>query len=127
MEKDDIMPLYTAATYIEFGPFFQRLESVFLLIWIFGFCCYLSIVQNFAIHTFKKITNIKNAKIMVYPFGGIMLAISLIPKNYAISKFYEKNIFPSLVILIVFILGLTVLFLANIKRKNNKNEVIKNE
>ena len=114
------MPLYTAATYIEFGPFFQRLESIFLLTWIIGFCCYLSIVQNFAIHIFKKITNIKNTKIMVYPFGGIMLGISLLPRNYAISKFYEKNIFPFLVITIVFILSITILFFANIKKKNKK-------
>ena len=128
IENDQIMPLYTAATYIEFGPFFQRLESVFLLVWIIAFACYLSITENFAVHIFKKISNIKNAKIMVYPLAGIMLATALLPKNYAISKFYETNIFPISVISIVLILSFIILILANLKikhkqfRKDLKNE-----
>ena len=117
IEKDQIMPLYTAATYIEFGAFFQRQESIFLLIWILAFTCYLSIIGNFSIHIFKKISNIQNEKIMVYPFAGIMISVALLPENYAISKFYETNIFPASVIIIVFILSLIILVLANIKRK----------
>ena len=54
---------------------------------------------------------------MVYPFAGIMIAVSLMPKNYAISKYYETNIFPLSVISIVFILGISILILANIKKK----------
>ena len=117
VKNDQIMPLYTAATYIEFGSFFQRQESLFLLIWMTAFACQISIIGNFSTHIFKKISNIKNAKIMVYPFAGIMIAVSLIPKNYAISKFYETNIFPLSVISIVFILGISILILANIKKR----------
>ena len=125
MENDQIMPLYTAATYIEFGSFFQRQESIFLLIGMIAFACQISIIGNFSTHIFKKISNIRNAKIMVYPFAGIMIAVSLLPENYAISKFYETNIFPVLVISIVFILGLSILILANIKK--NKVGDFKNE
>ena len=32
---NEITPLYNATRYIELGNFFQRLESVFLIIWIF--------------------------------------------------------------------------------------------
>ena len=119
IKNDHIMPLYTAATYIEFGSFFQRLESIFLLIWMIAFACFISIVTNFSTQIFKKITNIKDAKTMVYPIAGLMLAIALFTKNYAISKFYETNIFPILVISIVFVLGLLILVLANIKKKKS--------
>ena len=41
-----LMPLYSAVRYIEFGTFFQRLDSVFILIWIISFVSYLSITIN---------------------------------------------------------------------------------
>ena len=63
---------------------------------------------------------------MVYPFAGIMISVALLPENYAISKFYETNIFPFLVICIVFILSFSILLLANIKKKR-KEGVLKNE
>jgi len=123
ISNDQLIPLYTAATYIEFGSFFQRQESVFLLIWMVAFACQISIIGNFSTHIFKKISNIKNAKIMVYPFAGIMVAVSLLPKNYAISNFFETNIFPVTCIGIVFILGISILIIANIKKKEGeKNE-----
>ena len=60
---------------------------------------------------------------MVYPFAGIMVAVSLLPKNYAISNFFETNIFPVTCIGIVFILGISILIIANIKKKEGeKNE-----
>ncbi|NLC87810.1 MAG: GerAB/ArcD/ProY family transporter [Clostridiaceae bacterium] len=122
---DEIIPLYTAATYVEFGSFFQRLESIFLLIWIIAFSCYLSIVNKFAMLLFKKITNIKHSKPLIFPFAIIILAISLIPKNYAISKFYEVHIYRYFMIGVVFVLGIVVLALSYFKEK--KKKVIKNE
>lgn len=114
---DEIMPLYSAARNIEFGSFFQRLESVFLLIWIIAFCSYLSIVMNFSMQIFKKIANLKDIKPLAYPFGLIILGIALFPKNYSNSKFFITSIYPCLVLGIVFILSILILFLASIKKK----------
>ena len=53
---DEITPLYNATRYIELGDFFQRLESVFLIIWIFSLllhinpCCHLLLLLPL-IHT----------------------------------------------------------------------------
>ncbi len=117
MDNDQIMPLYTAATYIEFGSFFQRQESVFLLIWMMAFACFISIVNNFVVRIFQEISGIKEAKIMVYPIGILILATALIPNNYANSKYFETVVFPKLAIGIIFILGIVILILANIKNK----------
>ena len=120
---DEIIPLYSAATYIEFGTFFQRLESVFLLIWMVAFACYLSIVSKFSIHVFKKISNIKDIKPIIYPFFLYIIAIALIPKNYAISKFYETDIFPYFVLGLVFVVSFLVLLFANLKKRKKEGDI----
>ena len=120
----EISPLYTATRYIEFGSFFQRLESIFLLIWILVFACYLSIVLKFSMNIFQKITGITNNKPLVDIFGLLILGISLIPKNLAISQSFEKNIYPYLMIAIILILGIGILIFANfakIKQIHNVN------
>ncbi len=120
IDANEITPLYNATRYIEFGNFFQRLESVFLLIWILAFACYLSIVCKFSMSVFKKLTNIENKKPLIDIFGILILGISLIPQNYAIADRFETKIYPNLVISIVIILGLSILILANWKKKKQK-------
>lgn len=118
IDANEITPLYNATRYIEFGNFFQRLESIFLLIWILVFACYLSIVSKFAMRIFQKITNIENKKQLIDIFGLLIFTISIFPKNYSISDKFETDIYPYLVIGIVFFLAISILILANlVKRK----------
>lgn len=121
IDTNEITPLYNATRYIEFGSFFQRLESVFLLIWILAFACYLSIVIKFSMSIFKKLTNIETKKPLVDIFGLLILGVSLIPKNYAISEYLEVKVYPCLVIGIVFFLGGSILVLANLVKRKQKN------
>lgn len=117
LTSDEIMPLFSAARHIEFGSFFQRFESVFLLIWIISFCCYLSIACKFSAHIFNKMFNLSDMKPILNIITILIFAISLFPKNYAISNFFETNIYRYLRIAIGFILGITILTLANLKKK----------
>lgn len=117
----EITPLYTAARYIEIGTFFQRLESLFLLIWILAFACYVSIVSKFSMSIFQKLTNIQTKKPLNSVFSLLIFAIAIFPKNYAISQYFESKIYPWCVIDIVFVLGISILILANLlKRKHQK-------
>ena len=113
----EISPLYTATRYIEFGTFFQRLESIFLLIWILVFACYLSIVSKFSMNIFQKITGISNQKPLIDIFGLLILGIALIPKNLAISQSFENKIYPYLMIGIVIVLGIGILIFAKFAKK----------
>ncbi len=117
---DEILPLFSAARYIEFGSFFQRLESVFLLIWFMIFACYLSIVIIFSVEIFKKMTNLKDSKPIVPFFALLLFGTSLIPKNYAVTSFLEADIYPFVNIGIIFILSGSLLILANIKLRKMK-------
>lgn len=114
---DEIMPLFSAARHIEFGAFFQRFESVFLLIWIISFCCYLSISCKFATHIFSKMFNLSEMKPILNIFTILIFGVSILPKNYAISNLLETNFYRPLRIAVGFILGLTILILANLKKK----------
>lgn len=117
VSTDEIMPLFSAARHIEFGSFFQRFESIFLLIWIISFCCYLSISCKFASHIFNKMFNLSDLKPTLTIFIILIFGISLFPKSYADSNFFETNIYRYLRIAIGFILGMTILILANLKKK----------
>lgn len=120
MYTNQIMPLYSAARYIEFGNFFQRLESIFLLIWILQMVCYLTIVAKISLSIFKKITNIRDEKPLIFVFGLLIFAISLLPKNYAISKFIEDYIYHYMVIIVSIFLGVSLLILAYFKKRKKK-------
>lgn len=120
--EDEIMPLFSAARYIEFGTFFQRLESIFLLIWISAFCCYLSVVMKFSVHILQKITLLKDTNILIPCIGLFMLAIALFPENYAISKFYENTIYRYFVWGFVLLANILILILANLKKRKKVGE-----
>lgn len=123
IDTNEITPLYNATRYIEFGSFFQRLESVFLLFWILVFACYLSIVSKFAMNIFKKITNIETKKPLIDVFGLLFFSIALVPKNYALSQNFEVKVYPYLMLSISIFLGISILIIANISQKRKKGIV----
>lgn len=114
---ESIMPLYMAVRYIEFSRFFQRLDAVFLLLWIMSIIGYLSIVVSFSIYIFQKITNVQDSKPLVYCFSGIIFIISLIPKDMVQVRFLENEVYKYLVLGLVFVISIILLILANIKYK----------
>ena len=61
--------------------------------------------------------NLSDMKLILNIFVILMFGISLLPKDYAISNLFETDIYRYLRIGVGFILGITVLILANIKKK----------
>ena len=117
VSANEIMPLYFAARHIDFGTFFQRLESLSLLIWILAFASYLGTCTTISIGIFKKLTNIKDIKPIANIFVLLILGVSLLPNNMAICELIASNFYGSFVIGIVFILGLSILIIANLKER----------
>lgn len=115
IDTGELMPLYSAVRYIEFGTFIQRLDSIFLFVWIISFISYLSITLNLSKLIFKKITNIKNENFIIIPLSILILAVSLIPKNYAVSLFLTTTIYKYLFFIFSLGISIGILLLANIK------------
>lgn len=116
VKTDETMPLFIVSRYIEFGSFFQRFESLFLLIWTMSFCGYLSIACKFSNHIFKRLFHINDSAPLIPIFVALIFSIALIPKNYATSYFLETSIYRYLSIGVIF-LGLFILILSNLKKK----------
>lgn len=117
---DEEMPLFNAVRYIEFGTFFQRLDAIFLLIWIMSLISYLTISTRLALNVFKKITNIKSEKSLVSPIGLLVLAISLCLYSSPIVHFFENYLYKYLFFVLVIFISLSILIFANLKKLKHK-------
>lgn len=111
-----IFSMYLAARFIEFGRFFQRIDAVFMLVWLLSIMCYLSFAFYFIASIFKKITNIKTTKWCVSLFTLFSFGIALFPKNMQQVSVLESNIYKYITIVLIFGISLAILVLANIKR-----------
>ena len=112
---EEVFPLYLASRFIEFGRFFQRLDAVFLLIWILSVVSYLCIAVYFTTSIFQKITNMQYTKWYVTLFAALVFGISLLPENMQQINFLENTVYKYIIIILIFIVGLSVLLLANLK------------
>ncbi len=117
---EQIIPLYLVARFIEFGRFFQRLDAVFLLIWIISMISYLSFVFSLANNIFKELTNIENVNKTIYIFGLIVFATSLIPQTLENIKFLENTVYKYFTLFLVFVFSFCILFFANIKKSKSE-------
>ena len=124
--SEEIMALYLATRYIEFGRFFQRLDAIFLLVWTIAVISYLCIATSLSINVFKKISNIVDVKGVLYCFSGLIFIISLVPTNLSQLNFIEINIFKYVVFILLFAYSPLILIFANIKKRlrGKKNEKV---
>lgn len=116
-----LMPLYSAVRYIEFGAFFQRLDSVFILIWIISFISYLSLSINTCSNIFKKTTKIQSDKSSIILICFLMLIVTFFSYSYGVSTFLLEIVYKYCFFIILGIsLALLLLsyFFKNSKTKN---------
>ena len=120
VETDELLPLYSAVKYIEFGSFFQKLDSAFVLIWIIGFVSYLSITLKFSSNILKKLTNIKAKNILTFLLAIPLLLLGIWSKNYSISIFLVNTVYKYAFFILVIGISFLVLSSATIKQKIRK-------
>lgn len=115
-----LFPIYTAVRYIEFGTFFQRLDSAFLLIRIISSVCFFSIFTNICLLIFKEITQISDSKPIIYPFLLLVLGLTMCLENYLELELFQNQIFKILFFIVSIAIGLIILILANLKKRTIK-------
>jgi spore germination protein KB len=111
-----LFPLYTSVRYIEFGTFFQRLDSAFLLIKLISFFSFLGIFSNIVLDITQDLTKIIDVKPLIYPYVLMTWGLCSLIDTYADLDFFENEIFKFLFFSIVIGTGLLILFTANIKK-----------
>ncbi len=120
VETDELLPLYSAVKYIEYGSFFQKLDSTFVLIWILAFVSYLSIALKFSSNILKKLTNIENENIFTYLLGIALFFLAIWQKNYAVSTFITETVYKYTFFILIIGISLLILFSATVKQKIRK-------
>ena len=119
--SEPINSLFLLSRQIEFGRFLQRVDSLFIFLWIFAVLSYLSLIIFLINRIIKKILPISNEKMLSYLTCHILFSISLIPTNISIIHFIENTLYRYLVIGFVFILETSILILANFKKVKSSN------
>ncbi len=124
-DTEPLNALYLLSRKIELGDFLQRLDAMFVLLWIISIFCYLSVCIFMINRVFKKLTNVTDEKLVSLSTTSIFFGLCLLPFNVAISRFMENNIYRYLIIGITFIGCFIILVLANLKFKFKKGNLQK--
>lgn len=118
--SDEMLSVYLLTRLIELGRFFQRVDAIFIFIWILSTFSFLSMTIELVNKIFKKLTKIKNYKEITYSICFIVFSIALVFKSTSDMKFIQTTILKYIVILLVFVISLIILILANLKLKREK-------
>ena len=118
--SDEMLSVYLLTRLIEFGKFFQRVDAIFIFIWILSTFSFLSITAELIAKIFKKLTKIKYHKEMSYSICAIIFSIALVFKNVSDMKYIQNILLKYIIISLVFVMSLIILILANLKHKKEK-------
>lgn len=115
-----INSLFLLARQIELGTFLQRVDALFILLWILSIFCYLSFVVFVINRIIKKVSNISNEKMLTFSTCSILFGLTLIPFNIAQLNFIENTIYRYVILIFMLGIGVGLLILSNIKLLRKK-------
>lgn len=122
LSTNELSPLFSLVQTIDFSRFFQRPESIFLFGWILNLLSYLSISMIVITTIFQKITQNSDQKMATYTFTTLLFLLALIPKAMADVRWIQNNIFPPMILSLLYVICPIILLLANWKyRKKSKS------
>lgn len=113
--------LYSLARKIDLGDFLQRLDALFIFLWILSVFSYLSITTFLINNILTKLTKSSDRNMFAYFVAITLLGISLFPINIAEIKFMQSHIYKY-VIIASFGIALFILIFANLKFKQTRKK-----
>jgi len=124
---ESFIPMFQLARLINYGRFFQRVESLFAFLWIGSALHYLSIGMFLILYIFKKTYRIEYYRPLIMPFAVILFSASLLPKNLVEAVELETKVFRNIAWIVVFGMTTLLLLIGNAKRKRSVDGGEKNE
>ena len=114
-------PMYEMAMEIGFGRFLQRLDPVFLFVWIISSFVAVSALMYCSLSIYAKIFNIKDLKPCILPFSIIVFCFVLMPKDLmTVIAGYIQNI-RTFGFIIFFVFPFLALIFAAIRKKKGES------
>lgn len=102
---------------VSFGRFFERPESLFILVWILSVISYLSVTIIVIGSILNKTIGSSNSITLRSFYTPIIFVCSLIPYNLSTVRFLQYNIFKYVSIIMVYIIPLIILILSFLKKR----------
>ena len=102
---------------VSFGRFFERPESLFMLVWILSVISYLSVTIIVIGSILNKTIGSSNSITLRSFYTPIIFVCSLIPYNLSTVRFLQYNIFKYVSIIMVYIIPLIILILSFLKKR----------
>ena len=121
--SNELMSSYSLARLVQYGEFIQRIEAVFIFIWILGTLSYLSITFFYILTIFKKLTGIKKESIIAPNIALAILAIALTLQRSSSIEFIEQYVYRYFVLILIFGISFLILLLAHFKHKRRNDNV----
>ena len=118
---DETLSVYLLTRLVEIGDFLERLDALFVFIWVIALISLLSLFFFFILQIFKKISKIEDSKVLIWPLGLIILGNCLIFGNLSTLKFLARVIYKYSTLILIFGIAFIVLIVANIKYKKTRN------
>jgi spore germination protein (amino acid permease) len=113
-------PMYELAMQIGYGRFLQRLEPIFLFVWVISSFITISVLSYGALSIYTKVFYIDDLKPCLLPFFTIIFCLSLLPKDIAtVRTGYIQNI-RSYGWTLFFVLPLIAFITAIIRKKKGE-------
>lgn len=118
VSSNNVLAFFELSRVLEYGRFFQRIESVFLLTWSLAGLLYLSSGLYFVIYVFSKTFKLKYYRPLIIPFTLIIFSLSLIPESLMEIMYLDNKVIRYYAWIVAFGLPFVLLSIARlVKRK----------
>lgn len=120
---ENFLPIYQMARLINYGRFFQRLEPLFIVIWVTAALLYLTSAFYFLVYIFRKTFALQYHKPLILPFAVIIFTLSLLPPNLVSAVELETAYLRKYSWIITFAATILLLLIARLVKRKSKKEV----
>lgn len=113
-------PFYVMTRGINYGIFFQRLDPIFLILWIMSIIIAVSVLFFSAVSTYCKIFRLQDSKPIIIPMAVILFALTMAPKDFTSLVYGPIEYFREYGWIIFYGLPLIALVTAVIREKKGE-------
>jgi len=113
-------PIYHMARLINFGRFFQRIESMFVLIWALSALLYITSVFYMLVYVIAKAMELKYLRPLIMPIAVIVFSAAFLPPDLVSIIEIKTNFIYKTVGLGTFILVALLMLVSQIKKPAKK-------
>lgn len=111
------LSVYLATRIVNYGKFMQRVDAVYMFVWIFVFLSYLSVIIMFIRQIGKSILSSRLSNYYTYIIGLFVFLVAIFPSNTVQLRFMETTLYKYASIGVIFISSVIILGLGYIKKR----------